>query len=122
VAWEDYRSGGADIYAKQVLQPVTGVLGTPGLEFALDPPGPNPALSATTLRFSLSRDADVRLTIYDASGRRVRELISGTQPAGAHAIGWDFRDAHGGSIGAGIYFARLDVGARSLARKIIHLR
>lgn len=122
VAWEDYRSGGADIYAKQALQPVTGVPGGPGLEFAFDPPGPNPALLATTLRFSLSRDADVRLAIYDASGRRVRELISGTQPAGAHAIGWDFRDAHGGSIGAGIYFARLDVGARSLTRKVIHMR
>ena len=122
VAWEDYRSGGADIYAKQVLEPVTGVPGTPGLEFAFDPPGPNPALSATTLRFSLSRDATVRLALYDASGRRVRELISGTQPAGAHAIGWDFRDAHGESIGAGVYFARLDVGARSLTRKVIHLR
>jgi flagellar hook capping protein FlgD len=122
VAWEDYRSGGADIYAKQVLEPVTGVPGTPGLEFAFDPPGPNPALSATTLRFSLSRDANVRLAIFDASGRRVRELISGTQPAGAHVIGWDFRDAHGGSIAAGIYFARLDVGARSLTRKVIHLR
>jgi hypothetical protein len=122
VAWEDYRSGGADIYAKQALQPVTGVSDGAGLEFAFDPPGPNPALSATTLRFSLLRDADVRLAIYDASGRRVRELISGTQPAGAHAISWDLRDAHGGSIGAGIYFARLDVGARSLTRKVIHLR
>ena len=122
VAWEDYRSGGADIYAKQVLQPVTGVPGTSGFEFAFDLPGPNPALSATTLRFSLSRDANVRLAVFDASGRRVRELISGVQPAGAHAIGWDFRDAQGGSIGAGIYFARLDVGARSLTRKVIHLR
>jgi hypothetical protein len=83
---------------------------SPGLSFTNSP---NPFRGATSLRFVLVAPAPVRLTVMDAQGRRVRELVRGSMNAGAHESTWDGRDAGGGLVPPGTYFANLDVaGAR----------
>jgi len=64
----------------------------------------------------------VRLAIYDASGRRVRELVSGTEPAGTHDVVWDLRDESGQPVPAGVRFARLDVDGQALTGKVVTVR
>ena len=126
VTWTDFRSGTtSDVFALQLLTlvAVTGVddAGAPReIRFAL--PGPNPARESLTLRFALPRAARVELAIYDATGRRVRQLATGTRPAGEHAIGWDLRDEAGHAVGAGLFFARLDAEGRVLTHKLATLR
>jgi hypothetical protein len=126
VAWTDARNGAVsslDIFALQVL--AAGTLDAPrsmppGIVFAR--PRPNPTRGSLTLRFALPRAAPVRLTIYDTTGRLVRELASGARPAGEQAIAWDLRDERGRSVRAGFYFARLEVEGRSLIQKLTALR
>ncbi len=81
-------------------------------------PSPNPAVQDVTLRYTLSRDAHVRLAVYDAAGRRVRELAAGVETAGGHVIGWDRRDQGGHDVGSGIFFARLEAEEQVLTRKV----
>jgi len=124
VTWEDTRDGLNDIYALQVLAAgtldVPGPTAPPGVVFAR--PSPNPARGAVSLRFTLPSAATVTLAIYDASGRRVRELGSGAQPAGNHVIAWDLRDEAGRAVGAGLYFARLRTEGHQLTQRILALR
>lgn len=126
VSWTDTRNGkDADIYAMQVTEAVVTLDAPPGsapagVTFA--PPRPNPARGSMTLRFSLPREAHVRLAIYDVSGRRVRGLVSGPQPAGEHALTWDMRDDDGRVVGAGLYFARLETEGRIVTTKLTRLR
>jgi flagellar hook assembly protein FlgD len=54
----------------------------------------------------------VRLAIYDAEGRLVKELEHGSFPAGVQAAVWDGRDDSGRGVGSGSYFARLEAGGR----------
>jgi hypothetical protein len=126
VAWSDTRGGlGVDIYAMQVLavDTVTGVPAPPAPGgFALRRPGPNPARGSILLRFSMPHEAPVRLTIYDATGRRVRVLASGAQPAGDHAIAWDLRDEGGRTVGAATYFARLEAEDRTFTEKLVTVK
>jgi hypothetical protein len=68
---------------------------------------PNPARRGCEIAFSLAREGEVRLEIFDVTGRRVRTLESGRLAAGAHLARWDGRDATGGVAGAGLYFAAL---------------
>jgi hypothetical protein len=89
---------------------------TPDLAFAL--PSPNPANARTTLQYTLARGGLVRLGMYDASGRLVRELSSGTREAGQHTEAWNLRDASGRTVGAGLYFARLETDGRTLVRRV----
>jgi len=93
----------------------TTAVGEPGpsTELALAAT-PNPAFAAVVFRWSLPRDGEVRLAVYDAAGRLVRDLAKGRSTAGTHAGSWDLRDATGREVGAGLYFARIE--AAGLAR------
>ena len=84
--------------------------------------GPNPAPGSCVLRFSLAAPRQGSLTVFDASGRRVRTLESGDFARGVHATRWDGRDDAGRTMPEGIYFAhlRLDHGAQT--RRITLLR
>ncbi|KPL05823.1 hypothetical protein AMJ71_10785, partial [candidate division TA06 bacterium SM1_40] len=83
---------------------------------------PNPFGSSTTISYSLAAAAQVRLAVYDIRGARVRELASGTAPAGSHQVAWDGRDERGRKVGSGIYFCRLEAGERSATRRMVLLR
>ena len=123
VAWSDLDRKDSDIYANLVTTSGTvGVdPGTPGPGIAFARPAPNPARGSLTLRFSLPREARVRLVVHDATGRRVRELASGGLPAGEHTVGWDLLDERGRAVGAGLYFIRLEADGRTLVQRVATL-
>ncbi|HTM58140.1 MAG TPA: FlgD immunoglobulin-like domain containing protein [Candidatus Udaeobacter sp.] len=88
----------------------------------LERPAPNPSGAAVMLRYSLPRETRLSLAIYDANGRRVRDLVSGMQPAGDHALRWDLRDATGKLAPAGLYFVRLEGEGRSIIQRLVTVR
>jgi photosystem II stability/assembly factor-like uncharacterized protein len=71
---------------------------------------PNPFSASTTLAFRLSTATDVRLSVYDAAGRRVRLLAAGRWAAGVHRVTWDGTDDRGARVANGIYFASGETG------------
>ena len=85
---------------------------------ALHPNHPNPFNPSTTLKFSLSRDSQVRLTVHDLMGRAVRTLVDGDRPAGEHGVLWDGRDDRGEAVGTGVYFVRVETRDGVDSRKI----
>ena len=72
--------------------------------------------------FTLPAAGIVRLRVYDCSGRLLRELADGEQPAGAQVMRWDGADARGRLAGAGMYLVCLDTPAGSLRRKLVRMR
>jgi hypothetical protein len=121
--WTDTRNLGStspDIFAMQVqaVPPTAGAPPPVTLGIAFARPSPDPARGSLELRFILPSPMRARLTILDVSGRRVRELASGEQPAGEHALRWDLRDDRGGQVAAGLYLARFEAGGSVLTRKI----
>ena len=83
---------------------------------------PNPMRSRTSVRFMLPEAADVRLGVYDLSGRRIRALADRPFPAGGGEVAWDGRDGHGTAVGAGLYWIRMDALGRTLTSRIAVLR
>jgi hypothetical protein len=65
-----------------------------------------------------SEPATVR--VFDAQGRAVATVWSGTRCTQAIPLAWDARDEHGRAVHAGLYFIRLDAsGARSTLRVVM---
>jgi N-acetylneuraminic acid mutarotase len=60
---------------------------------------PNPFHNETFIGYTLTAPGQVRLSIYDIAGKKVREIASGTQPAGPYT----FRFKRDG-LQAGIYY------------------
>jgi subtilisin family serine protease len=106
-----------------------GVPGQPGsLRLALISPNPVHANGAPTLlQFSRSgragAPADASLRLYDALGRSVRTLWSGTLAAGAGAIvSWDGFDQDGRAAPSGLYFATFQCDGRRSVQRLTFLR
>jgi hypothetical protein len=84
------------------------------------PPSPNPSRGPATFAFALpQREADVQLVMFDVSGRELRRVALGPLDPGDHTWTWDGRDQSGRPSGPGVYFARLEVGARKLVQRTV---
>jgi flagellar hook assembly protein FlgD len=62
------------------------------------------------------------MAVFGVDGRRVRQLVMGTVPAGTHQVTWDGRDDRGQQVAAGVYFYRLTAGDRTLTKKMVLIR
>lgn len=82
---------------------------------------PNPSSGAVRIPVELQAAADVRLVIYDASGRRVRVLERSGLGAGSHAIDWDGRNDAGQRVAPGIYLCRMQAGPVTSSQAIVRL-
>jgi hypothetical protein len=70
---------------------------------------PNPTAGQTRFLFDIAREAELAVTIYTVTGRRIRELSPGyVLPVRAREVGlaWNGRDADGASVANGLYFFR----------------
>jgi hypothetical protein len=85
-------------------------------------PAPNPFRVATAVAYTLPRAGNVSLALYDMSGRRVRWLANGAQPAGAHSLAWDGRDDAGRRVSPGIYVMQLQAAGARDHRRVVLLR
>ena len=84
---------------------------------------PNPFNPETTIRYDLSSDAIVSLTIYNITGQVVRKLIDGESlAAGQYQAVWDGRSESGASVASGMYFYLLHAGDYVAKRKMVLLR
>jgi len=97
-------------------------VGNGAIRLAVRRPWPNPFEREASLSFSLPKASEVRVTITDIHGRRVRRLVSGSLPAGEHAARWDGRDERGRDVATGIYFVTLEAGAAVVRTRVALLR
>ncbi len=99
------------------LAGVGGVTGTPG-RTAIRMAFPNPFDRNTTVVLALAQAGPVEVGVFDISGRQVRTLVRGVQPAGERTISWDGHDDHGAQLGAGVYMLRLQAGGHQETRAL----
>ncbi len=78
---------------------------------------PNPTAGRARIAFSLEEAAEVRLTVYDALGREVAELINGRLGTGRHAAVLD-----GEGLPTGVYLWRFEAGGRVETGRLTLLR
>ena len=85
----------------------------------LAPARPNPSRADAVIEFALPTAGQATLSVFDLSGRAVRTLVSGTQPAGRQSIRWDRRTVSGSLAPAGVYFYALNAGGTRLTRRAV---
>jgi hypothetical protein len=83
---------------------------------------PNPFLGSTALSCALIRDSEVRIEIFDARGRNIRQLHRGRMGVGEHPITWDGCDQSGTAVASGVYFARLTTERDQATARVVRIR
>ena len=96
----------------------TGVDGGAVTAYALAPVFPNPLRSgAATFAFALPASGHVKLAVLDVQGRQVLSLADAEYAAGRHTLA--LNAGARGSLGAGLYFVRLQVAGRTFTRRFV---
>jgi len=103
---------------------VTGVPdGDVPLAFTLHANVPNPFNPITTIAYDIpAGGADVDISVFDVSGRLVRQLVHEHRPAGVSSAQWKGDDDRGQRVASGVYFYRMRAGAFVDTKKMVLLK
>jgi hypothetical protein len=83
---------------------------------------PNPFNPAADISFFLKRKGRVRLSIFDAAGRRVMVLADRDFSAGEHSVRWNGCTSAGDEAATGVYFCRMESQHSAGTVKMVLLR
>ena len=86
-------------------------------EFALLQNYPNPFNPSTTIKYSLPKAGNVKLSIYNAIGSKVATVVNEYKTAGNYSVQFN-----GSNLASGIYLYRLESGNYSAVMKLILLK
>ena len=78
---------------------------------------PNPFNASTTIEYDLKENGDIKLSVFDLSGREVDVIRENYQIIGTHTVAWETSD-----VPSGVYFFRLSSGKFVQTRKAVLLK
>jgi len=124
--WQDHDCAVGD-YAQISQKVAMGNLGitydsTERKSGILDYPYPNPAFHLSNIHYVLSASGNVRIQIFDASGRLVKSLVEQEEIPGEYFTIWNGSDAQGRIVASGIYFCRFLVNNSQDTKQIVWVR
>jgi hypothetical protein len=103
-----------------------GQTGAPSLPraFSLAQNSPNPFNPLTTISYTVpdGESAQVRLEVFDISGRLVTTLVDQFKSAGTYSVFWNGSSSSGAQVSSGVYFYRMTAGGFSSTRKMVLLK
>ncbi len=86
-------------------------------EYSLEQNYPNPFNPTTTIKFSIPQTSNVKLTIFNALGQKVVDLVNSTLEAGVYSFNWD-----ASNVASGLYFYKLNTNNFSSVKKMILIK
>jgi len=113
----DSTSNAVDIVEEILPQGTADIsFSTPGIvrDYSLEQNFPNPFNPTTTIPFNLPRAQNVKLTLYDLTGRKLLTLFDGKLSSGKHRIHFI-----GSNLPSGVYIYQLTTPDFWAQRKMI---
>jgi parallel beta-helix repeat protein len=80
---------------------------------------PNPFNPHTQIGYLLLDDRQVKITVFNSLGQRVKVLVDGHQTAGRKNVRWDGRDEQGKAVASGVYLCRMEVADITQTKKML---
>ena len=87
------------------------------LTCGLSPNYPNPFNPSTKIEFTLPKESDVRISVYNVTGEELFTAAAGNYKAGRHEVNINMSDHS-----SGVYFVRMVAGEKNFTNKIILLK
>ena len=68
---------------------------------------PNPFNPSTKINFSLKKNSNVSIVVYNIKGQKVKTLVSENYNQGNHSVVWNGLDDNNQAVSSGVYFYRM---------------
>lgn len=79
---------------------------------------PNPFNPSTTIDYQVGATGPIHLSIFNASGQKVRTLVNGQLAANRYSALWDGRDDQGRALASGAYLYRLENNGVAVTKQL----
>lgn len=83
---------------------------------------PNPFNPATKINVSITKTANVKIIVYDITGKEVAVLANTVMNAGKYVIDWNAANSSAGALSSGVYFYRITAGSFTDVKKMMLLK
>ena len=83
---------------------------------------PNPFNPITKLRYHLTKDTFVKITVYDMLGNVVNNLLKTNQSSGKKSVQWNATDNFGHPVSAGVYLYQIETDNFTQTKKMLLLK
>ncbi|MDD4310151.1 MAG: chitobiase/beta-hexosaminidase C-terminal domain-containing protein [Candidatus Cloacimonetes bacterium] len=83
---------------------------------------PNPFNPNTSIRFSMDKNANANVVIYNQKGQIVKDFNIPMATKGMNDVKWDGKDNNGASVASGVYYFRLKSGSYSSTKKMVLMK
>jgi len=92
------------------------------LSFSLKQSFPNPFNTETVIEYFLPKESQVKITIYNLLGQKVKILLDQRELAGQKRVNWDGKNEKGETLSSGIYFYRVETEDLAQTKKMVLLK
>jgi hypothetical protein len=86
--------------------------------YSLSPNYPNPFNPSTKINFSVPKDANIKIYIYNINGQLVNTLVDNFMPSGNYTVTWDGKTNTGALAASGIYFYQMKAPNYMVTKKM----
>jgi len=86
-------------------------------EYQLSQNYPNPFNPTTIINYSIAKEGNVSLTVYNVIGSKVATIVNENKPAGNYSVQFN-----GNNLASGIYLYKLESGNYNAAKKFILMK
>ena len=91
-------------------------------EFSLGHNYPNPFNPSTTIPFTINEPGLAVVTIYDISGREIRQILNESLSSGFYSTIWDGKNSNGVPVSSGVYYYGLKTKTFNSFKKMILIK
>ena len=90
--------------------------------YVLDQNYPNPFNPTTNIKYTIPKAGNVKIEVYDITGRLVNTLVNQNQSTGSYTVTWDGKNSAGESAVSGIYLYRIQANDFVAVKKMVLLK
>ncbi len=83
---------------------------------------PNPFVVSTVINYYLPEDSDVKITLWNISGKMINTLVDDKFQGGEHSLEWTGNDSDGNLVPPGIYFYQLETDDETITSKMLFIK
>lgn len=83
---------------------------------------PNPFNPTTKFKFSIPKTGNVRIIVYDITGKEISQLVNSVLPAATYEVDWNSTNGAGNMVSSGVYFYRIVAGDFVQVKKMVLVR
>ena len=83
---------------------------------------PNPFNPITTIQYELPNYSNVKVTLFDITGRTIKEIKFGEMAPGRYAYVLDGTNDFVNLVSTGIYFLQINAGSNTAIKKMLLLK